>query len=326
MSATTATETLQTSVPRSTIEAQYSDKFPLILREDISSDFSTFLVRLVSRQLVTIVMQCGSREDVAAFTTSDDAVKLKILVASMIKALDRPVFVTTPAPSPYVVPMAMRSSIVLLVDDRVLAMCHLLSTPQMQNGAFILTHDSLQPMDATHVMQVVVRAVNSVPMTVSESLAAFVGDLDPRYALDNPDIRTALASSCADLMAWQHVILAEEQDAPFRILAMSTTYAGYMAYYVLRDNLPRAWIVARHATDVDHEVCARMLSRLVEPLRLMLVCRTFASPHTFLSSSASAAFMLDTMTRGTMVDIIGEEVRRTQSYDEFVAACEANKK
>lgn len=221
----------------STVEVQYAHKYPVLVRDPATGDFTTFVVTITVRvgcrhrcvhagaslthhcctmqmaQAITLVMQFGSDDDVrvfaAASTSAED--KTAVLAKCMAASVDNPVFITMP-PAPVFIP-PMRSVILLALDQptQLMALCHVVSAPLQQTGDFILRHASLPESDYSHVMQVVPRIVFKSPTLLADTLAGppaspQVQTMDAHYGLN--DITRSIIRMCVpELMEWYHPML-----------------------------------------------------------------------------------------------------------------------
>lgn len=182
----------ETTFPLATpLKYMYDHEYLGIVHGEGTHDFETYVVTQPVDAYAPAVMQGVADEAtlrlfVSPSTTPD--IKLRILTQVLSSFIDRRLFITSPQPV-YDVPEAC-SLILLCVtgqclsDNRVLAVCDVVSRPVLQGAGDALTHVSLAPQFCEAVMQVVVRAVFPGHPTWWECVEYPLPDLDAHYRLD----------------------------------------------------------------------------------------------------------------------------------------------
>lgn len=306
----------------SPIRCMFEDKHPVILRNQHTGDFPIYRITLTLAQATTVVMQYGSRADLETYVggRATEERMVEVLMTCLEASLGKPLFLTLPVSA--TAPPAMRSAVLLALDNgsndpRLVGLCHVISNPHVQGGDFVLRHAHMAASDHASVVQVSVHLMLQRAVTLAESILTEVAQ-DAHYAL-TADLRAILAANVPFLMDWYHPAM-ELKDNHVRLFTTNTTYAGYVARQVLGPSLVPAFILARSTPDLQHDIRAACLARLVEPLRGMLLSRLLADAR---MSTPSAFYVFSAVERGCWVDAVGDVIQRHTSYPDFCAAMRA---
>lgn len=235
-------------------------------------------------------MQYGTTTDVYDYTTTNDThAKLMILSRAAQSGLGKPLFVTTPIPATRA--PAMRCALLLAIRDslhvdgqaKMIMMCHVLSDTQPQGGTFVLHHASMREADYAAVTQVMPIAVFPCPLSLLEAVWKQGCDaavaFDAHYGL-NDDTRATLSESVARTMEW-HFPGREEAHDFVRVYLASACTAGWLSYGILGPTLVRA--IGDNAPEV------------VEPVRAVALARALF----FASLSEAGLYLFETIHTGS---------------------------
>lgn len=239
--ATTYTEQLQ----QSPLKYLWDHSPPLgVVHSEITGDFETYMLTQFCEWYVTVVMQGADEATLQSFLSpsAPPDLKLHILTKVLASFIDRRLFITSPRPV-YYTPEPC-SLLVLAVtgrcpsENRVLAVCDVVSRPVLQGADDTLRHATQEPEQYEGITQVVVRSVLDNQPTWCDCVDYPLPDLDAHYELDT-------ATKARFKLTIDQCLL--DQYAPFfSLLTPHTHHSAHQAYafstYMPLFNFVNEWI------------------------------------------------------------------------------------